>query len=83
MSRVPSYPYRVLVTRDLAGGKQQTEQHNYSNLAGAIAYRDIQLGKKSTRKVEVVMVIDESTPSHRGDDAHRQHPNIRAFNATH
>lgn len=64
MSRIPSIPYRVIVTVR-AGERQWVESHNYTNLAGAIAYRDIALRKQFTRKVEVLCVLDESTPSHK------------------
>lgn len=67
MSRIPSYPYRCVVHRKplSPGSYPVPENHNYVNLAGAIAYRDIALRKQSTRKVEILMVMDESTPSHR------------------
>lgn len=67
MSRVPSYPFRCIVHRKpMSGGAMpQPENHNYTNLAGAIAYRDIALRKGNTRKVEIVMVMDESTPTAR------------------
>lgn len=63
MSRVPSYPFRVIVAVKL-GESLRTETHNYQNLASALAYRTIALGKRLTKRVEVVMVIDESTPGH-------------------
>lgn len=67
MARVPSHPFRVIVHKSNGnGGMHPTlEQHNYTSLPGAIAYRDIALGRTNTRKVEVVMVLDESTPSQR------------------
>lgn len=68
MSRIPSFPYRCVVYRKpLAGGSARPvpENHNYTNLAGAIAYREIALRKGSTHKVEIIMVMDESTPSQR------------------
>lgn len=66
MARVPAYPYRVIVTKRPAGlgGNLQFETHNYASLPGAWAYRDIALRRPNTRKVEVLMVLDESTPDH-------------------
>lgn len=67
MSRIPSFPFRCVITRKPVGDNQPAiETHNYSNLAGAIAYRDIALRKQSTKRVEVVAVLDESTPGHPG-----------------
>jgi hypothetical protein len=66
MARVPAYPYRVVVYRKPIGANPpQIENHNYTDLPGAIAYRSIALGKHTTKRVEVVMVLDESTPDHR------------------
>src|SRR5262252_7679297 len=64
MARVPKYCYRVLTTKRL-GTQQTLESHNFETLPGAIAFREIALGKERTVRVEVVMVLDESTPSHR------------------
>lgn len=64
MSRIPSFPFRVVVYIR-AGEKQWIETHNYGNLAGAMTFRDIALRKQFTKKVEVTVVVDESTPSHR------------------
>lgn len=66
MPRVPT-PFRVVVTTRVGsdGSRQIIESHNYASLAGAITYRDIALKKRNTRRVEVLMVLDESTPSHR------------------
>lgn len=61
MSRIPLYAYRVVVHVEIAGGKRRQEQHNYNTFAGAVAYREIALRKRFTRKVEVLMVIDETT----------------------
>lgn len=64
MSRIPTLPYRVLVTKKKVGAaNQQVEQHSYSSMAGAIAYRDIALRRPNTHKVETMMVLDETTPS--------------------
>lgn len=69
MARIPKYPFRVLVTM-LAGGRGENgpllrqEWHNYETLPGAYGYREIALRKRATKKVEIVLVIDESTPSH-------------------
>lgn len=65
MARIPTYAYRVVVTRRAAGDTQQIETHNYTSLPGAWAYRDTALRRMGTRKVEVMMVLDESTPTHR------------------
>lgn len=66
MSRIPSHPFRVVVNRKrVAGIEQPAEWHNYTTLAGAIAYRDIVLRKPSTHKVSVFVVIDETTPEHK------------------
>jgi hypothetical protein len=43
------------------GNTEQTEQHNYANLPGAMAYRDTALKRPNTKKVEVVLVLDEAT----------------------
>ena len=67
MSRIPSYAFRVMVYRRTAGDPY-VEHHNHKELAGAIAGRDIALRKRNTIKVEVMMVIDETTP-----DRHAQH----------
>lgn len=65
MSRIPFYPFRtVVIKRPVGEGQPQVENHNYQNLAGAIAYRDIALRRPNTKRVEVVMVLDESTPGH-------------------
>lgn len=68
MSRVPSLPFRCTVFKKPMATSSQLhpvpENHNYANLAGAIAYRDIALRRPNTRKVEITMVLDESTPSH-------------------
>lgn len=80
MSRVPRYPFRVLVTRTPIEGKQQTESHNYTSLAGAIAYRDTALRKPHTKKVDVCMVIDETTPS-TCNNIEVEHLNIRSYRA--
>lgn len=66
MSRIPALPYRVVVTRKrhTSGIYPPQETHNYASMAGAIAYRDIALRRPSTHKVETLLVLDESTPSH-------------------
>jgi hypothetical protein len=61
MARVPALPYRVLVTVTVGTGVR-IEQHNATDLPGAWAVRDAALRKRHTRKVETLMVIDESTP---------------------
>lgn len=79
MSRVPSCPFRCIVTRQIANGEQKTEQHNHATLVEAWADREVRLQKTSTKKVEVVMVIDESTPAHRGTEPSRS--TIKAYRA--
>jgi hypothetical protein len=65
MSQVPRYAFRVVVlTRINGNGDMHSEQHNFVNLAAAVAYREIALGRKHTRKTELLAVLDESTPSH-------------------
>lgn len=64
MSRIPPKAAFRVIVYVRAGERQHLESHNYDNLAGAIAYRNIALTKRWTRKVEVTMVIDESSPSH-------------------
>lgn len=66
MSRIPSYPFRCVVYRKpiVGGSYPPAENHNYANLAGAIAYREIALRKGTTRKVEIVVIMDESSPAH-------------------
>jgi hypothetical protein len=49
------------VTKTGPGDTQQTEQHNYTNLPGAMTYRDTALRQPNTKKVEVVLVLDETT----------------------
>lgn len=61
MSRIPQYAYRVVTHVELVRGRRTIEQHNYNNLAGAIAYRDIVLRRPTTKKVEVLVVLDETT----------------------
>jgi hypothetical protein len=66
MARVPSYPFRCIVTKKPVGAAMpHTENHNYESLPGAWAYRDIALRRPNTKRVEIVMVLDESTPSHK------------------
>lgn len=62
MSQVPKYAFRVQVIRR-NGPDLHAESHNYENLAGALARREIELTRAGTRKVEVMMVLDESVPS--------------------
>jgi len=81
MARIPVLAYRVLVHRKRVGGRDlPIEQHSYPDLPGAWAYREIALRRPNTRKVEVVFVLDESTPDHREGAAA---PVIRANGAQH
>ena len=41
------------------------EHHNYETLRGAMSYRDALLTRPRTTRVEVLMVLDESTPTHK------------------
>jgi len=66
MARVPKYPYRVLVSKRL-GANLTLESHNYETLPGAWAYRNIALNQQRTSRVEIVAVLDESTPAHRDE----------------
>lgn len=66
MARVPKYAYRVNVWRKL-GTSVTLESHNYETLPGAWAYREIALGAQRTTRVEVMAVLDESTPYHRDE----------------
>lgn len=63
MARIPKYPYRVVTTIRM-GEQLRSECHNYETLIAAMSYRDIALHKQFTRKVEILCVLDESTPSH-------------------
>ena len=66
MARIPAYAYRVIVyKRNGTSAAQHIETHNYTSLPGAWAYRDIALRRQNTRKAEIVMVLDESTPDQR------------------
>lgn len=67
MSRIPNFPFRCIVYKKPMAGSQHVppaENHNYANLAGAIAYRAIALRRPQTKRVEVIMVMDESSPGH-------------------
>ena len=66
MARVPKYAYRVIVSKRL-GENLTSESHNYETLPGAFAYREIALGQQRTTRVEVLAVLDESTPTHRNE----------------
>lgn len=81
MARVPDLPYRVVVWVEVGKGTPlRQENHNYSTLPGAMEYRTIALGKPLTRKVEVMMVLDESTKAHQHDTTTgKDRDTIRAF----
>jgi hypothetical protein len=66
MAMIPKYAYRVIVSKKL-GESLTLESHNYETLPGAWAFREIALGQQRTCKVEVVAVLDVSTPSHRDE----------------
>jgi hypothetical protein len=61
MARVPAYAFRCTVTKTGPRNTQQTEQHNYTNLPSAMSYRDTALKRPNTKKVELVLVLDEVT----------------------
>jgi hypothetical protein len=63
MARVPPLPYRVTVTIKV-GESVRFENHNSPDLPGAWTMRDNALRKPHTKKVEVTMILDESTPDH-------------------
>jgi hypothetical protein len=66
MSRIPSFPFRVIVIKKAVGNAQpQSETHNYAELAGAIVYRDTALRRPNTKRVEIHCVLDESTPGYK------------------
>ena len=67
MARIPALPYRVVVHKKpmSSGALPPVEQHNYSSLPGATSYRDTALRRPNTKRVEVILVLDESTPDHR------------------
>jgi len=66
MARVPKYAYRVIVSKRL-GTNLTSESHNYETLPGAFAFRAIALNQQRTTRVEVLAVLDESTPAHRDE----------------
>jgi len=70
MARVPNTPYRVLVTKR-NGDKLNVETYNEENLVGAMTRRDGELRKERVTRVEVCMVLDESTPNHALDESTR------------
>jgi hypothetical protein len=71
MSRVANFPFRVVITRKPMAGSTQLpplETHNYENLAVAIAYRDTALRRSNTRLVQIVCVLDETSPTNHRDE---------------
>jgi hypothetical protein len=73
MTRIPSVPYRVKVTkRRVNGHAQPDEQHSFATLAGAIDYRDRALKRPNTYRVETSLVIDETTPQVEQKEPERQ-----------
>jgi hypothetical protein len=63
MARVPKYAFRVVLMAVAAEGTRQ-ENHNFETLVAAMTARDMYLRQRRTKKVELWMVLDESTPSH-------------------
>lgn len=70
MARVPRYPYRVIVAKRI-GDALQLEQYNEENLIGAMVRRTAELTKARVTRVEICMVLDESTPAHAADESTR------------
>ena len=64
MALVPKCPFRVNLYSRL-GDHLRMEHHNYETLPGAMSYRDALLTRPRTTRVEVLMVLDESTPTHK------------------
>jgi len=64
MALVPKCPFRVNLYSRL-GDHLRIEHHNYETLRGAMSYRDALLTRPRTTRVEVLMVLDESTPTHK------------------
>jgi hypothetical protein len=62
MALVPKCPFRVNLYSRL-GDHLRIEHHNYETLRGAMSYRDVLLTRPRTTRVEVLMVLDESTPT--------------------
>ena len=62
MALVPKCPFRVNLYSRL-GDHLRIEHHNYETLRGAMSYRDALLTRPRTTRVEVLMVLDESTPT--------------------
>jgi hypothetical protein len=61
----------------LANGQKAYQCRNYATLSGAWACRDVELNKETTRKVEIMQVLDESTPAHH----RREDPRTTAIKA--
>ena len=64
MALVPKCPFSVNLYSRL-GDHLRIEHHNYETLRGAMSYRDALLTRPRTTRVEVLMVLDESTPTHK------------------
>jgi len=64
MALVPKCPFRVNLYSRL-GDHLRMEQHKHETLRGAMSYRDALLTRPRTTRVEVLMVLDESTPTHK------------------
>ena len=64
MSRIPpQFAFRtIVINKPIVGNRQQIEQSNHDNLSDAWTRREAALKRGTTKKVEVVMVIDESIP---------------------
>jgi hypothetical protein len=61
-SMVPKYCYRVVVT-SRNGLRLLQQSRNYETLPGAMAFREIKLGKPMVTRVEVLAVLDEAVRS--------------------
>lgn len=74
MARIPNFPFRVIVTQRLGATQQQTS-YNEENIVGAMARRDMELRRDRTKRVQIVLIIDESTPDHHLDESTRYQRN--------
>ena len=62
---VPKYPFQVRASyRVNSTNKLRDETHNYEILTAAHNYRDIAIRKPSCVRVQIVMVLDETTRGH-------------------
>ena len=76
MALVPKCPFRVNLYSRL-GDHLRIEHHNYETLRGAMSYRDALLTRPRTTRVEVLMVLDESTPTQVTGESSISGPTLR------